>query len=433
MSACPSCGRRHSAGDAFCAACGRSLQGGETPELTVELDGAHEVVLARSASPRRGWAVAAALALAAVVASVVVGGGDDGEAVTTTVPAATTSVGAGPATTSTSTTDAPTTMPPSTTISIGSAPLLGEPTGLGVLVRASDGDVHLVDLDAATVATQSIDERYTELRWSPVGMVARLADGGWRILASGAESIPLGPEDNYLGSDSTGRAWFRRNSRGAQEDLVAVRADPAATETLDVADGRYAVPDGLGGLVIDAPSGVYRWTDGAAVVRIADGRFEAAGGGVVVLGECDEAMRCRDVAADLRTGERTVLPDIDGVARAGYGYGAVSPDGRAVIAVRGTDQTMVAVGLDGTVIELGTSLTGCFSPACSGSDWSPDGRWLVWQTPEGTISAWRAGLAAPVRLELPVSVTNSFGVVRSAVGPAQLVAVGPVEELRAIG
>lgn len=447
MSACPACGRRTAAGDTFCAGCGRALAGSGPPAVEIEMDAGAvdgaEVVLARP-SPRRWWVGAAVLGLAGiVVASVATGGGPArSEGATTTTPPATT---AAPTTTTPSTLPPPTSTastaspPTSAPIRLGPAPLLGEPSGLALVVGVGE-DRYLVDLDAATAGRLALPTDLAELEYTAAGLVGRSpGDNAVRLVRPPTPGPDPLIDASYVGSDARGRAWFTVPvANRPRFRLLYLERGATAAVGVDLPGGGFALPDGTGGLVVDAPGGVYRWTDDAAITRVSAGRMEAAGGGTVVVGECDEALRCRDVAVDVVTGARRELPVVAGLEPASYAYGAVSPDGQVLLGLRGAEGAadappagLVAVTADGTAVELGPHPS-CLRPACGGATWSPDGRWLVWAADGSTVAAWRPGLARPVRLTLPEAVTNPFGLGPGVGRPTLSVLVGPADELRAL-
>ncbi len=373
---------------------------------------------ARASRRWLGGGLVAALA-AVVVASVAAGDDTQATAPTTVVPASTT-VPTAPA-------PAVTTTVPSV-VRVGDGPLLGEATGLALLVTTGD-QTFRVDLDAATVTR--LGRSVSDVRQTASGVVYRDTDGPELQLRRPGRGSATGLGDaRYLGDGPADRAWFATFGPNARrlwsEDLTGAIVDvelPAGTG--------YGVPDDLGGLLIPAPGGTYRWLAGEGVRRISGGAFVVAGGGRALVHECDEALACSLVSLDLRTGQRRTVPTVSGVRPDDYGH--LSPDGY-LFAVPAGDDRFVAVSPDGRGVDLGPVDSPCLSVGCpNGPRWSPDDRWVVWTRGVTSIMAWRAGLAAPIRLETVEAGVRSASLATAASDPGSTaVAVGTLDAFAAL-
>jgi hypothetical protein len=411
VSACATCGHRLGRGDTFCSSCGRAQGAGL--DLIVEFDstpdaGGHEFVLApRHRSHRRFVGVAVVgLATTALAVSLSTGSHD-----AATVPTTKTATTATTATTEsdTSSTAVATRVEASTTLvsaasRIGSGPLLGESTGLGLLVVVGNGTFR-IDLDAGMILPAGLRLDPLEFEITPLGLLERSSEGVsvWRAPGRG-EPRSL-PKTSFLGAGPPQRLWFRQlqvEPRG-----FTVWYEEASVDRVDVELPRgseIVLSDGLGGLVIGALGGIYRWQPGDWTPRrFSVGSVLSVAGGFVLAAECDDDLGCGAVVHDLRTGTSRPAPIVPGL-EGPYAYGQVASDGEVLLALRNVngDQSLVAVTMAGAVVDLGEARLGCLRSGCTAvPHWSPDGRWLFWAKDPTTIAAWRIGLDRPVVIRLP--------------------------------
>ncbi|SDE58712.1 hypothetical protein [Auraticoccus monumenti] len=178
-----------------------------------------------------------------------------------------------------------------------------------------------------------------------------------------------------------GHAWVSRfdyEGGATAVELVDLTGRPAGGESTITVPGTAwpaVLPDGVGGLLVQATGGVWSLA-GPRPQRITRGRVLATGPRVLVVLDCDDALICSRYVLEPGTGrERRV-----GMAQPSDGYaesGLTSPDGRWM-AVRerggdGTDRVVVTDLLDGrTVASLpdgGGSLS--VDPA-NAMAWTPD-------------------------------------------------------------
>lgn len=415
MSRCAGCSTRLARGASFCPVCGRSAQTGP-PALLIETDdgepdeAGREVVLAPTRRSSQRWVAGAlVVAIAAVVGVSVTSGGDDGKVASVTTRATPrTTRAARPATTSAA---AEATAPASSTTTaklpgLGPGPLLGEQTGLGLLVWSADG-VYRVDLDASKLERTALRSADGDPDRTSIGLVLQSVEQGTRrLLAPGAaRAATVSAESGtFLGEGPPGRLWFLDYASDEVRSEAIWYRDGTANR-IDVplpADVQMAVPDGLGGLVLQAPGSVFVMAaPDATPRRLAYGTLIWAGDGHALVAECSDELRCAPTVYDLRDGSSRNTPR--GFVGGAFAFSALSPDGTHLFAVDavGGGTELTAVGVGGGITRLGPIRTPCFSPSCNSAVvWSPDGRWLFWVSGDGDVSAWRVGLADPIVLSL---------------------------------
>lgn len=406
MNACATCGHRLGRGDAFCSACGRAPGAGL--DLVVELDGTpdaagHEFVLAphRRSHTRFVGVVVVGLATAALAVSLSTGSRD---AATVPATATTATTGSGAASTAVAMRAEASTTMVSTASPIGIGPLLGEPTGLGLLVVVGNGTFR-IDLYAGMILPAGLRLDPLEFEITPLGLLQRSSDGVslWRAPGRG-EPRSL-PKTSFLGVGPPQRLWFKQPE--AEPRGFTVWYEEAGVDRVDVdlpRGSEIVLPDGLGGLVIGALGGIYRWQPGDWTPRrFSVGSVLSAAGGFVLAAECDDDLGCGAVVHDLRTGTSRPAPIVPGL-EGPYAYGQVARDGEVLLALRteNGDPSLVAVTMAGAVVDLGKARLGCLRSGCAAMPhWSPDGRWLFWVEDPTTIAAWRLGLDRPVEIRLP--------------------------------
>ena len=432
---CAACGRRLGQRSSYCANCGAPRD--EAAATAVELDIADDGVPASEVrfaggSNRRGRLVAGGAivaAAAAIVVSVTAGGGAGRATPTSTTELSTPT----PTTTTTTTTEAPTTVDGAATttttagpVRIGDGPLLGEPTGLA-LVLPSAGDLYIVDLDAATAQLVRSAFAGPIVDITPLGLVYRGSERP-TIWAPGASSaVSIGDSRNggtFLGDDAAGHLWFQTYGDTGQPSLL--RLDSIDGRPVSIAGaGLVDLPDGLGGLLTWSGGGLYRLdADGKSPKRLGTGDLLAVNNGHVLSRVCDAALRCRYEVLDVRTGATRAGPATQPDMR----FGAqVSPDGRWIVelatqSVAPGMPDLRAVALDGSRVDLGPLMNGCFGVYCPGGpEWAPKGGWLVWSRAPGEIAFWRPGLDAARVITIPIERRFDVGDV----------AVDTVERVRA--
>lgn len=432
---CGRCGERLRGGAQFCPACGAS-QSAELGDRPVELDllrdgtavppAGHEVVFERSAGSKKGKAIGGGVvvALAVAIGASVLSGGGSGESASST----TTTVASTTTTTATTATEPVTTSVPTTTTLPGPFPagppnMLGEPTGLQLLVTMSS-DLALVDLDTGQgqiVATGVIQNDGSGVgQLSSIGFVVNELNAGLPALQRpGAKPERLVELDQnaryfgayYIGEGPPGRLWVVRGADGGQEvGYVEPNAKVPYTSIGTLPQYGQVKPDGIGGVLFQAPGGVYRLVPGDTAVRVAEGILQDAVAGHMATIECDERLSCAIQVRSLTDGRSwRAGPLVNGLSF--NGYASLAPDGRHVAETttradgNGESLTITIYGDDGSVTTLPTTslASGLCGPfGCTGPGmWSSDGAWLVGIESSDTLWAWRPGLDAPVKSRLP--------------------------------
>ena len=422
MTRCAACDGRLARGALFCAACGaaRDRATGVGPDIELDgadiADGGTEVRFERRPVGGGRLVTAAVLLVGVVVTgSVALSSGGGGAALgPTTVAISTTerAVSTTEPVVTTSEPDTTTTSPP--VVRIGDGPMLGEPTGLSLLVGGSH--VAVIDLDRATFTIVETLSRYVVGgQITPVGIAYQGGGGGLSLLAPGS-SKPQDIADGgvYLGEGPVGRAWFLLYGQSAGgPQIVHVDAPGASPIVAELPAGvSVAYPDGDGGLVTAAGGGIYRVAPGGAPARIGTGDLLGARDGHALARSCDDGLRCHYVVVDVATGAVRAGPTAP-AGSWGDASALLSPDGSWLLEPEdaapadGRVRRMVARGLDGTTVELGSAVAACFSALCSfGPEWAPTGGWLVWIVDPTTIAAWRPGLDEPRTVKLPADIVN---------------------------
>ena len=438
MTRCQRCEARLGRDAAFCSACGAPVGEPDSGIVTeVELDSTtrwRDVALDRP-KVRRGRAVAtiAVVSFVAVIGTSVIARGRDGGTQTgTTVP---TSI-ADRSVSRTSTTDdwtvplttvadeASTTTTAGGPVSIGSAPLLGEASGLDALVAAA-GSVHRIDLDAATTTRTNTEFLGDEnLIATSLGLLSPPNSPSPPTLypydGSPPRSIGEG-QSNFVGEGPPGRLWFVEYSQNSGPRVYYVEPGSGVLGTLPDIEVPFAnfIADGSSGVLTVAPGGTYRIRESQPPERISDGEVIAAANGYLVERTCDRQLHCVVQVIDTRTGAQRVVPTP--VSSGVNDFGAlVSPDGRWVVMMKSEASTdngfrarVTIAGVDGSLVEIGAVENQCFGSGCPGAPrWSHDGSWLVGLLRSGEVWVWRPGLAAPrlVPLAVPMNAV-SVGVV----------------------
>lgn len=419
---CPRCRRATPAAAAFCPGCGAALGS----DLVVEVGGPAGRVPVPSGpeagggrrARRVGLGVAAALAVA-IGASVVSGGGDGRSATTTSTTSdgvgTTSTVAAAPTTTAadepvTTTTLLPVSGPTG-------APLLGEPTGLRVLVATNRG-IQRLDLDAGTLTEVETPGRtyFADDLLAMRGGLAVLSEGELRFLPlDGPYEDRRSLSGQLLSVDAAGRALALVYTDGGAYAAVVDRAG-AEPRRLDATLSTSVYPPafgaGTGDLLLPVPGGVFAWRDGVSR-PVSAGAVVDAAGPFVLMRRCWPAPVCRLDVVDVATGGvRGSVDDDDPVANL-----RLAPDGAHLVRgipfdparVGGRDPRLSVVRLsDGQVTTLSVDTSEAWNsnlgldPSLRGAlAWSADGRWLFVVRTPSVLSAWRDGLAAPIDLTIP--------------------------------
>jgi hypothetical protein len=275
--------------------------------------------------------------------------------------------------------------PPTTTTTavLPGAPLLGEPTGLGLVVAGGTGRV--IDLDTGGVTRVGLPV----LGVSAQGLLVQDGSGiaTWPAPYDGSGSTTILPIE--LGT-VVEQVWVVGDGRlvwaVAYAESMTMTGPAWSASLVDVdgaALGGFDLPEGVGpfgatdhGLLVTGPGGVYLLDAGGHPERVSRGEaLDVVGQQIHVL-DCDEDLQCQVEVFDgrgRRVGERP--PPVGP-----WAWGSTSPDGRlAFVEYRGDFAEQIVVTVDEEVVYQAE-----VSP--SGRDalaWSPDGRWLAIASQDG--------------------------------------------------
>ena len=200
-----------------------------------------------------------------------------------------------------------------------------------------------------------------------------------------------------------GQVWVQS---GVSTDIVmslvttsGARIGPSIR--LPEAAGHGAVPDGQGYLAVERNGAAYDVRPGGLRLAAA-GTLTATGPSAWLVVQCPGARRCVEAVVNPATGTRRILPGE--AARPGWESGITSPDGQYAAVLRyGPDQTVLLhlINLsDGSDRRVAIALASQGSP---GLAWSPDSRWLLAATADGSLRAIdpRTGQVRGLGITLP--------------------------------
>jgi hypothetical protein len=310
--------------------------------------------------------------------------GDDGDEEATDPPAPTTTrEPKREPTTSTTRRPRPSTTTTTTVPLTDRAPLLGEETGLVVMINT--GRTRLIDLDSGVEVVLSftanvlgaVDGRLLVSRNGQVAWWPAPFDG------TGAEAVELDLDTSDAWADSAGSVvWFASNDGSGWTMVQAFDHDGTARIERRLPLSSWPVGAMGDDLVIGAPGGTFTVSPAGAIDHLSSGQPLSTSSDRVVVHRCDEELEC---------GYDIVTRDGDVVARlsetpAVLDYGpwgqivSVSPTGQvAQIVVQ--DEGGSALTIDGVDVEWEAPRSGVSAAA-----WSSDGRWLVVGDGEGDLA-----------------------------------------------
>lgn len=172
-----------------------------------------------------------------------------------------------------------------------------------------------------------------------------------------------------------------------------------ASLTLPRPWGYIAVADGRGYLLVQDGGTIYDFRP-ARRWRVSSGTLDAVGPSAWLITRCSRA-RCRYTVIDPADGDRRMLPGR--AARTAGPFGVISPTGRIAAVVRYGPRHSLTVHLLNLVTGVDRRLSVIISGATSTLAWTPDGRWLLAVTANGTLIAIdpRTGRADRLDAALP--------------------------------
>ena len=351
---------------------------------------------------RRQVAFAAGVIVALIAVLAVV---DRGSADRADQPATTTTT----STTTTSTTRPAVTTPATraaTTTSSTLPPLvLGERTGVKLLVLTGRRSV-LVDLDTGTSADDP--PKLSGFVLARAGGVILQDQGpGASFLAAPYDgalvSVSAIPTGEVLASAAEDRVWLVGPS-GPPLGVAEVATSGEIVQTFALPGDGYPSGAVEGGLVVSAHGSIYVVRGRDDITSLGAGEVVATSPRTIAALACDASATCSLTFIDARTGRRRA------VNRAGVygGQGVFSPDGRWLTYVsqqpnrQATAQIVDVV--NGTVRDLSTESAG-FSGAVPA--FSPDSRWMF-SPNRGGVEAVRVedGAVVDIPLGLPAGEVN---------------------------
>ena len=283
------------------------------------------------------------------------------------------------------------------------ADVLDPATGLITETDLAVGDFGRVvpRLDGAVVAS---NER-SQIMWYPQLPVA----ANPTVLAS--DSFDIFP------SDIADRVWIGSWVDTASFSEVDLRTGEVLAETA-LPSGAYAVGAIAGGLVIQAPDGLYADRRGADRYEwIVNGQYVASLGQLLAYRSCDEFLRCPISVRDLDDGREVEMDMIGDETGAPFVYvhtAVFDPGGRWLV-IAGDDPTR------GARLEVYDAATGRLVLEYNGVTatqvaWTPDGEWLLW--PDGSmIQAFRPADRATAVIDTGGTVYRGVAVLAPP-GPA---------------
>jgi hypothetical protein len=425
----------------FCPSCGSSNSPVEMlgpDDAPIAIEGA-EISFARpSMRSRRGVAIGSAVALLLAAGAFIVGrtgpkatSSDSTPNMSDSTPNTT---AAEPTTAAATATTEPVTTTTTALVrkSLGSAPLLGELTGLELWFESSYAGVdsppsgfYRIDLDAALLQQIASLSAYESDGPSSQGVL--LDREGLRVFRD--RSIVVGrdgtvtrkPSDlgNVVAVDELG-IWSIEydNSSGMPTKLSHQNLDGSETTTFPIPPNTYPSATGEAGMfLVQGRDGQSYALDGrtGALTSIGTGVLASRAGARLFV-RCDAVAKCTTVFVGADGTERAI--DVPPLSYFGGGVVSLSPDGTSVlIANVGSQERTDRVSFDllnpvtGRRVALGEGADG-FDGRTPGA-WSPDGRWFFFPTSTG-FNVWRDGLDVPIAIKLADNDVRAFSI---AVGP----------------
>ena len=277
--------------------------------------------------------------------------------------------------------------PPTTTTTqvIPGAPLLGEPTGLELVVVGGTGRV--IDLDTGAVTDVVVPVRGVTAAGLLVSDGSGLAtwpppfDGSsWRTILPPAQATRV----ELLWVVGDGRlVWALERPEDDRSlrsgwSMSLVDLDGAVLGSFELPSEVWPAGATDHGLVVTGPGGAYLMDATGAAERISTGDpFSVVGDRIHVV-DCDDVLRCNVEVFD---GRGRLIHEQSSPASL-VGWGTAAPDGRvAFVEPRGEFGERSALTIDGvTVLDEPGSLG---AGGQGGLAWSPDGRWLAIAAQDG--------------------------------------------------
>ncbi|MGH9137720.1 MAG: zinc ribbon domain-containing protein [Acidimicrobiales bacterium] len=294
----------------------------------------------------------------------------------------------------TATSDRRRTSPTSTaSTTISGAPLLGEPTGL-TLILSGDRE-EAVDVDTGVVTRLDVGE---VVMAQDDGLVTRGGGGlvwhPWPVTAG--QAVDLGPGDLALPAGGGDRVWVVGYGPAPSGRLV--RLDGGTVARLELPPGGGPFPVTMGdALAVAAGGRVYVYDRDGSVTEVAVGDLLGTAGDRLVVRQCDIDLHCVVTLLHPVTGETQTLDD-SGQSAWSFGWHgsfATAPDGRLATVVPQLPEDGTGSFSSAEVVILNPDgdrqvVTEVQAYGPTAVAWSSDGRWLFWL--DGT-EAWAVDTA----------------------------------------
>ena len=392
------CGDTPPDGARFCGSCGDAIDG-QTGLLGVSTTVTEVATAGRI--DRRFLAVAGVLIAAMIAVAARSSSSDDAATLppTSTVPATTSPTTAAPSTTAPSTTAQATTPPddrvvgetPTSTQLGNGEPLLGEPTGLQLVIGRVTDRPSVLDLDTGELilapgASRSLEPVTMYGDW----LVARQGDQLVSVPASdlGADPVPLLPDAQWVDLVSIsvvddGRAWVNTyDSDDVRLHLVDLASGneiaQGPSRPNDQSFSGWSPPTAAGGpaLVSHVTGGLYEADVVGGYRRVFDGRLIAADDNRLLVETCDDALVCRMRWLARDTWEQLDLEfPVTGSRTAGYTSFVAGTDWLSSLSYDADGQSLVLTHVvTGTTYEVDDQHVDRIVGGRLAI--SPDGRWM---------------------------------------------------------
>lgn len=250
---------------------------------------------------------------------------------------------------------------------VADAPLLGEQTGLAVVLVGDE--TRIVHLDTGVVERIRQQQVFGT---TERGLLVGTNDGLqiWPQPYDGSSPVQLTPtyaEQAWVVGGGT-RVWVARPD--FDNGYVASLIDLDGTVLLELPVPVQAWPAGAvdRGLVLAAPGGTYLLDGQGAVHRLSTGQAMASSANRVFVMNCDAELTC---SIEVLDGRGLLVDRIEQHQAIEFRFPnyVAAPDGRFAYVVG--EGAAASISIDGTVV----ASAGFSEPTAMG--WSPDGRWLA--------------------------------------------------------
>jgi hypothetical protein len=254
--------------------------------------------------------------------------------------------------------------------------LLGEPSGVELLVQADRGAL-IVDLDTGEIRRPDVNlDGFAVARTGGIVLSGPDDRPGATFLAAPYDGTPVpiapSPVGQVFPSAVEDRVWMVSASGPPFQVFEVAVGREVTTPAFELPGDGYVAGAVDGGVVVAAHGSIFvdRGTDD--VTPLGAGEVVATLGRSIAAMACDDAARCSLTIIDARSGRRRAI-DVSG----GYGQAAFSPDGRRLAFLAGTGMApprLMLVDIEARTARDANLPTDNFNGALP--VFSADGRWL---------------------------------------------------------